>query len=47
LEQGLPALKAYDQNVLVQYPFEQVMHGDSVFLAAFFRGVSAHGVRRY
>ena len=36
LEQGLPALKACDHNVFVQYPLEQVMHGHIMLLAAFF-----------
>ena len=36
LEQGLPALKACGDNVLVQYLFEQVMHWHFVLFAAFF-----------
>ena len=36
LEQGLPALKACDNNVLVEYPLEQVMDGHIMLLAAFF-----------
>src|SRR6476620_3390608 len=36
LEQGLPALKACDHNVFVQYPLEQMMHGHIMLLAVFF-----------
>src|SRR5208282_1213686 len=36
LEEGLPALEACGDNVLVQYLLEQVMHGHLVLLAAFF-----------
>ena len=36
LKQGLPALKARGDNVLVQNLLKQVMHGHLVLLAAFF-----------
>ena len=36
LEQGLPALEACGDNVLVQFLLNQVMHGHLVLLAAFF-----------
>jgi len=36
LEQGLPALEACDDNVLVQYLLEQVMHWHLVLFAALF-----------
>ena len=36
LEQGLPALEACGDNVLVQYLLKQVMHRHLVLLAAFF-----------
>src|SRR5271165_982036 len=36
LEQGLPALEACGDNVLVQFLLKQVMHGHLVLLAAFF-----------
>src|SRR5271166_1253450 len=36
LEQGLPALEACDDNVLVQYLLEQVMHWHLMLLTAFF-----------
>jgi hypothetical protein len=45
LEQGLPALEACGDNVLVQYLLKQVMHWHLVLLAAFFRGVSTAGGR--
>ena len=32
----MPALKACDYNVFVQYPLEQVMHGHIMLLATFF-----------
>ena len=47
LEQGLPALKACDHNVVVQYPLEA---GDAQAYHApcrLFRGVLADGARRY
>jgi hypothetical protein len=36
LEQGLPALEACGDNVLVQNLLKQVMYGHLVLLAAFF-----------
>ena len=45
LEQGLPALKACGDNVLVQYLLEQVMHRHLVLLAAFFVESQPSGAR--
>jgi RNA polymerase-binding transcription factor DksA len=45
LEQGLPALEACGDNVLVQYLLEQVMHWHLVLFAALFVGVSRDTLR--
>jgi hypothetical protein len=45
LEQGLPALEASGDDVLVQYLLKQVMHGAFRAPCRLFRGVSTAGGR--